>query len=81
MTKLKTVLLTGGTGYVGDVKLIETAYALTAPQKGVLATFALRQGVEWKPLCFLVSRYKVVANMLAGMNRVLEAGCTDPFGT
>jgi len=32
-------------------------------------------------LLFLLSRYKFVAKMLAGKNRVLEVGCGDGFGT
>jgi len=34
-----------------------------------------------KRLTFLLSRYKFVAKMLAGMNNVLEIGCADAFGT
>ena len=34
-----------------------------------------------KRLVFLLSRYKFVAKMLSGMNRVLEIGCADAFGT
>ena len=32
-------------------------------------------------LCFLLSRYKFVAKMLAGRTSVLEVGCGDAFGT
>jgi 2-polyprenyl-3-methyl-5-hydroxy-6-metoxy-1,4-benzoquinol methylase len=32
-------------------------------------------------LLFILSRYKFVAKMLGGRNRVLEVGCADAFGT
>ena len=32
-------------------------------------------------MCFLLSRYKFVAKMLAGKGRVLEVGCGDAVGT
>ncbi len=32
-------------------------------------------------LGFLLARYKFVAKMFSGMNRVLEVGCADAFGT
>ena len=34
-----------------------------------------------KRLVFLLSRYKFVAKMLSGRQRVLEVGCADAFGT
>lgn len=34
-----------------------------------------------KRLLFVMSRYKFVAKMFAGMNRVLEIGCADAFGS
>ena len=34
-----------------------------------------------KRLAFTLSRYKFVAKMLAGRNKVLEIGCADAFGT
>jgi 2-polyprenyl-3-methyl-5-hydroxy-6-metoxy-1,4-benzoquinol methylase len=34
-----------------------------------------------KRLLFVLSRYKFVAKMLSGMNKVLEIGCADAFGT
>ena len=34
-----------------------------------------------KRLAFLFSRYKFVAKMFSGMNRVVEAGCADAFAT
>ena len=45
----------------------------------------LSSGVSWhddpKRLAFTFARYKFVAKMFAGMNRVLEAGCGDGFFT
>src|SRR4051812_7954305 len=32
-------------------------------------------------LTFLLARYKFVSKMFAGMNKVLEVGCADAFGT
>jgi 2-polyprenyl-3-methyl-5-hydroxy-6-metoxy-1,4-benzoquinol methylase len=32
-------------------------------------------------LTFVLARYKFVAKMLSGLNRVLEIGCADAFGT
>src|SRR5438045_8079816 len=32
-------------------------------------------------LAFVLARYKFVAKMLSGKQRVLEAGCGDAFGT
>lgn len=34
-----------------------------------------------KRLLFVLARYKFVAKMFAGMDRVLEVGCADAFGT
>jgi cyclopropane fatty-acyl-phospholipid synthase-like methyltransferase len=34
-----------------------------------------------KRLCFVLARYKFVAKMLSGTQRVLEVGCADAFGT
>ncbi|MBL9138290.1 MAG: class I SAM-dependent methyltransferase [Verrucomicrobiales bacterium] len=34
-----------------------------------------------KRLGFVLARYKFVAKMLSGMDRVLEVGCADAFGT
>jgi 2-polyprenyl-3-methyl-5-hydroxy-6-metoxy-1,4-benzoquinol methylase len=38
-------------------------------------------GEDPKRLLFLLARYKFVAKMLAGRERVLEIGCADAFGT
>jgi 2-polyprenyl-3-methyl-5-hydroxy-6-metoxy-1,4-benzoquinol methylase len=50
-----------------------------------LTTFGLMSNGVWegdpKRICFVLSRYKFVAKMFSGMNRVLEVGCADAFGT
>jgi 2-polyprenyl-3-methyl-5-hydroxy-6-metoxy-1,4-benzoquinol methylase len=50
-----------------------------------LTSLGLATNVSWhddpKRLAFTFSRYKFVAKMFSGMQRVLEAGCGDAFGT
>ncbi|HEX8136023.1 MAG TPA: class I SAM-dependent methyltransferase [Pyrinomonadaceae bacterium] len=50
-----------------------------------LAQFGLMSNQVWhddpKRIVFMLSRYKFVAKMLSGMERVLEVGCADAFGT
>jgi hypothetical protein len=47
--------------------------------------FGLMSAQGWiedpKRLVFVLSRYKFVAKMLTGLDRVLEVGCADAFGT
>ncbi len=55
-----------------------------ALQQG-LARFGIMSNQTWRDdprrLLFLLSRYKFVAKMLSGRQRVLEVGCADAFGT
>lgn len=64
------------------------------PQYQFEVDMALREGFarlgivtnqRWRDdprgLLFILSRYKFVAKMLAGKNRVVEIGCADAFGT
>lgn len=55
-----------------------------AQQRG-FARFGIMSNQTWcddpRRLVFVLSRYKFVSKMLAGMNRVLEVGCADAFGT
>jgi 2-polyprenyl-3-methyl-5-hydroxy-6-metoxy-1,4-benzoquinol methylase len=48
-------------------------------------SFGLMSNQAWfddpKRLAFLFSRYKFVAKMFSGLNRVLEVGCADAFAT
>ena len=50
-----------------------------------LASLGIMSGQVWhddpKRLTFLLARYKFVAKMLAGSEKVLEVGCADAFGT
>ncbi|MDY0306108.1 MAG: hypothetical protein RBR18_06690 [Desulfovibrionaceae bacterium] len=59
-------------------------YVESAETEG-LERFGLMSNQVWrhdpKRLVFLLSRYKFVAKMLAGKNRVLELGCADAFGS
>ena len=49
------------------------------------ASFGLMSNQVWhddpKRLVFLLARYKFVAKMFSGLQRVLEVGCADAFGT
>jgi 2-polyprenyl-3-methyl-5-hydroxy-6-metoxy-1,4-benzoquinol methylase len=55
-----------------------------AEQSG-LSTFGLMTNQAWdddpKRLAFTFSRYKFVAKMMSGKQRVLEIGCADAFAT
>jgi len=64
------------------------------PQYGMLFDVVEKHGVSklglmanqsWnqdpKRMLFMLARYKFVAQMLAGCDRVLEIGCADAFGT
>jgi 2-polyprenyl-3-methyl-5-hydroxy-6-metoxy-1,4-benzoquinol methylase len=50
-----------------------------------LTTLGLMTNQAWtddpRHLLFTLARYKFVAKMLTGKNRVLEVGCADAFGT
>ena len=54
-------------------------------KKGGLQTLGLMSSYDWitdpKHLLFVLSRYKFVARMFKDMNKVLEIGCADAFGT
>ena len=54
-------------------------------RKTGISKFGLMSSQAWqddpKRLAFTLSRYKFVAKMFSGMNRVLEVGCADAFGT
>ena len=64
------------------------------PQYQFEVDMALRNGIarlgimsnqRWRDdprgLLFILARYKFVAKMLSGKNRVVEIGCADAFGT
>jgi 2-polyprenyl-3-methyl-5-hydroxy-6-metoxy-1,4-benzoquinol methylase len=54
-------------------------------EKEGLEQFGLMSSQMWQDdprhLLFSLARYKFVAKMFSGMNRVLEVGCADAFGT
>lgn len=58
---------------------------LDSQEKYGLQTLGLMSSHTWltdpKRLVFVLSRYKFVAKMFSGMNKVLEIGCADAFGT
>ena len=58
---------------------------LALQRKQGLAQFGLMSNYMWRNdprhLAFLMSRYKFVAKMLSGRQRVLEIGCADAFAT
>lgn len=60
-------------------------FELELAQKEGFARFGIMSNQTWhddpRRLLFLLSRYKFVARMLAGKQRVLEVGCADAFGT
>lgn len=58
---------------------------LDIQEKQGLTPLGLMTNQTWhddpKRLTFVLARYKFVAKMLSGKNRVLEIGCADAFGT
>src|SRR6266568_4553167 len=54
-------------------------------EKEGLETLGLMSSQVWRDdprrLLFVLARYKFVSKMFAGMDRVLEVGCADGFGT
>lgn len=60
-------------------------FLLSLREKEGLNRFGLMSSQVWRNdprrLAFLLSRYKFVSKMFTGMNRVLEIGCADAFGT
>jgi 2-polyprenyl-3-methyl-5-hydroxy-6-metoxy-1,4-benzoquinol methylase len=54
-------------------------------EQGKMARLGLMSNHTWhedpKRLLFVLSRYKFVAKMLAGYDKVLEVGCADAFGS
>jgi 2-polyprenyl-3-methyl-5-hydroxy-6-metoxy-1,4-benzoquinol methylase len=60
-------------------------FLLELQQKEGLQTLGLMSSQVWRDdprrLGFVLARYKFVAKMFAGMQKVLEVGCADGFGT
>src|SRR2546423_5657205 len=69
-----------------DPKTRESQYQflLERRRKG-LSKFGLMSSQAWQDdprrLAFTLSRYKFVGKMLSGLDRVLEVGCADAFGS
>jgi 2-polyprenyl-3-methyl-5-hydroxy-6-metoxy-1,4-benzoquinol methylase len=70
-----------------DNKTKEPQYSLlfSVKEKHGIARLGLMANESWnqdpKRTLFTLARYKFVARMLSGRNRVLEVGCADAFGT
>jgi len=68
-------------------KTREPQYAVVfqAQDKHGVSQFGLMANESWnqdpRRTLFTLARYKFVAKMLSGRNRVLEVGCADAFGT
>jgi SAM-dependent methyltransferase len=81
----------GGNGHTTEsgagIKTREPQYQheIDLALRGGFARFGLMSNQVWRDdprrLAFLLSRYKFVAKMLAGKDRVVELGCADAFGT
>jgi len=70
-----------------DRTTVEPQYqhAITLAENHGISRLGLMTNQTWhddpKRLVFMLSRYKFVAKMFEGMQRVLEVGCGDAFGT
>lgn len=60
-------------------------FIIDLARKEGLQQLGLMSSQVWRDdprrLLFVLARYKFVSKMFAGMNRVLEVGCADAFGT
>ncbi len=60
-------------------------YCLEVAAKNSIASLGLMTNQVWQDdprrLGFVLARYKFVSKMFSGMDRVLEIGCADAFGT
>ena len=63
----------------------EKQYQFLLEREANLSNLGLMSSQVWQDdprrLLFVLARYKFVAKMLSGMNKVLEVGCADAFGT
>ena len=63
----------------------EKQYQFLLEREANLSNLGLMSSQVWQDdprrLLFVLARYKFVAKMFAGMNKVLEVGCADAFGT
>ena len=67
------------------IKEVQYKCCLDLKEKYGLQSLGLMSSHTWltdpKRLLFVLSRYKFVAKMFSGINKVLEIGCADAFGT
>jgi 2-polyprenyl-3-methyl-5-hydroxy-6-metoxy-1,4-benzoquinol methylase len=70
---------------MGGTKEPQYQICIDLRDKEGLARFGLMSNQVWhddpRRLTFLLARYKFVSKMFSGMQRVLEVGCADAFGT
>jgi 2-polyprenyl-3-methyl-5-hydroxy-6-metoxy-1,4-benzoquinol methylase len=71
---------------MADEKTKEAQYqVLLELEKQGLEQFGLMSSQVWRDdprrVLFVLARYKFVAKMFSGMEKVLEVGCADAFGT
>ena len=63
----------------------EKQYQFLLAREKNLSNLGLMSSQVWQDdprrLLFVLARYKFVAKMFSGMNKVLEVGCADAFGT
>ena len=63
----------------------EKQYQFLLEREKNLSNLGLMSSQVWQDdprrLLFVLARYKFVAKMFSGMNKVLEVGCADAFGT
>jgi 2-polyprenyl-3-methyl-5-hydroxy-6-metoxy-1,4-benzoquinol methylase len=74
-----------GDGTALKTKEPQYQFELEMARQNGFARFGLMSNQVWRDdprrLVFLLSRYKFVAKMLSGKQRVVEIGCADSFGT
>jgi len=76
---------TNGNGAALKTREPQYQHEIEMAVKDGFSRFGLMSNQVWKDdprrLVFLLSRYKFVAKMLGGKDRVVELGCADAFGT
>ncbi|HEY2909865.1 MAG TPA: class I SAM-dependent methyltransferase [Gemmataceae bacterium] len=76
---------TNGNGTALKTREPQYQFELDMALKEGLSRFGIMSNQTWKDdprrLLFMLSRYKFVAKMLGGKDRVIEIGCADAFGT
>ena len=74
-----------GNGIAEKTREPQYQFELDMARRDGFARFGVMSNQTWRDdprrLVFLLSRYKFVAKMLSGKQRVIEVGCADAFGT